>query len=73
MPLIDMLDPQGRPHRIHPARRETFEARGWTVDEVDRPAKSATKADWVEFAVTQGADRGEAEASTKDDLIERYA
>lgn len=36
------------------------------------PAKSATKAEWVDFAVSQGADRTEAEASTKDALIETY-
>lgn len=36
------------------------------------PAKSASKADWVAFAVSQGADEDEADASTKDDLIEKY-
>lgn len=36
------------------------------------PAKSANKGDWVEYAVAQGADRDEAEASTKDDLIATY-
>lgn len=35
----------------------------------ERPAKSASKAEWVAFAVTQGADPGEAEASSKADLI----
>lgn len=36
------------------------------------PAKSASKVDWVDHAVTQGADRTEAEAMTKAELIERY-
>lgn len=36
------------------------------------PAKSAPKAEWVEYAVAQGADRDEAEAATKADLVERY-
>lgn len=36
------------------------------------PAKSAAKAEWVDFAVSQGADQEEAEAMTKDDLIELY-
>lgn len=35
----------------------------------DRPAKSASKADWVEHAVAQGADREAADAATKDDLV----
>lgn len=35
----------------------------------DRPAKSASKADWVEHAVAQGADREAADAANKDDLV----
>jgi hypothetical protein len=37
-----------------------------------RPAKSAAKGAWVEWAVAQGADRAEAEKATKDDLIAAY-
>lgn len=37
-----------------------------------RPAKAAEKAAWVDFAVAQGADRAEAEASSKQDLIATY-
>lgn len=36
------------------------------------PKKSASKADWVEFAVAQGADREAAEAMTKDDLVDQF-
>jgi hypothetical protein len=36
------------------------------------PAKSATKAEWVDHAVSQGADRDEAESMTKDQLIEEH-
>ena len=36
------------------------------------PAVSASKAEWVDYAVTCGADRDEAAASTKDQLIEQY-
>lgn len=36
------------------------------------PAKSANKAEWVAYAVAQGADEADAEASTKDDLIATY-
>ncbi|MFB7029669.1 MULTISPECIES: hypothetical protein [unclassified Streptomyces] len=41
-------------------------------DPAERPAKSAVKAAWVDYAVAQGADPDEAEAATKDDLIEAY-
>lgn len=40
------------------------------ADEV--PARSDNKAAWVDYAVAKGADREEAEASTKDDLVEQY-
>ncbi|MGI5418659.1 hypothetical protein [Actinomadura luteofluorescens] len=40
--------------------------------EPSRPAKSAAKGAWVEWAVSQGADRAEAEKATKDDLIAAY-
>lgn len=36
------------------------------------PAKSAGKPTWVAYAVAQGADEAEADAATKDDLIDRY-
>lgn len=42
------------------------------VAEVSRPAQSANKAAWVDYAVSQGADRGEAEESTKAELIDEY-
>lgn len=36
------------------------------------PAESASKAEWVTWAIASGADPGEAEASTKADLIATY-
>ena len=39
---------------------------------VKAPAKSASKGAWVDFAVSQGAEREEAESATQADLIERY-
>lgn len=36
------------------------------------PAKSASKAEWVAYAVTQGADAADADELKKDDLIEAY-
>lgn len=41
-----------------------------TVD--DAPSKSASKADWVDYAVSQGMARDEAEDATKADLQERH-
>lgn len=38
----------------------------------EAPAKSDNKTAWVDYAVTRGAERGEAEAMTKADLVERY-
>lgn len=38
----------------------------------EAPAKSAPKAEWVGWAVAQGADPEDAEGSTKGDLIELY-
>lgn len=35
----------------------------------ERPAVRAPKAAWVDFAVAQGMDRADAEASSKADLI----
>lgn len=35
----------------------------------DVPAKSAAKAEWVKYAVSQGAEESTAEAMTKEDLI----
>lgn len=38
----------------------------------EAPPKSAVKSDWVEHAVLKGADREEAEAATKQELIDKY-
>ena len=46
----------------HPARDESRP--------VEQPKRTAPKHDWVEYAVTKGLDRGEAEAMTKDDLMD---
>lgn len=41
-------------------------------DAPDVPAHSAVKAEWVAYAVAQGADAEAAESSTKAELIEQY-
>jgi hypothetical protein len=46
--------------------------RGWrdAATAVEAPAKSATKAEWVAYAASQGAT--DADKATKADLIEQY-
>lgn len=41
-------------------------------DSSSRPARNDPKSLWVEYAVSQGADRAEAEESSKADLVEAY-
>lgn len=38
----------------------------------EKPKQVAPKADWVDYAVSEGLDRDEAEAMTKAELIEQY-
>ncbi|MCA1570782.1 MAG: hypothetical protein LC798_10795 [Chloroflexi bacterium] len=46
--------------------------RSSSSDDDGAPSKSAPKSDWVDHAVSQGATREDAEASTKDELIGKY-
>lgn len=57
-------------------------ASGWRCAESDpepgpialeRPTKSASKADWKAYAVDQGMDEDEAEKATRDELAAKYA
>lgn len=43
-----------------------------SADDAGKPKHVAPKAEWVDYAVTQGADRDEAEDMTKAELIELY-
>ncbi|CAL9457000.1 hypothetical protein SUDANB15_02540 [Streptomyces sp. enrichment culture] len=58
IPSIDFLDAQEEYERVEgsPAR----------------PAKSASKKDWVAYAVSQGTDETDAESMTRDELAEAY-
>lgn len=67
----------GSPEAVELAALAEDPASGWRAvatepPAAEAPAKSATKAEWVAYAVTQGADEAEAEAATKDDLIKTY-
>ena len=42
------------------------------VDEPTRPADYAQKGDWVAYAVARGASKEDAQAATKNELIELY-
>lgn len=39
----------------------------------EKPAQSALKPDWVAYAITKGMSEADADASTKQDLMDRYA
>jgi len=71
MPLVISSDGRKRivPDRSVPAYR----GRGWNVagDDTEPPANFDRKAEWVDYAKTQGYD--ESEGFTKDELRERYA
>jgi len=54
------------------AREATAQAAEDNPQPTERPAKSAPKSAWVDYAVARGMDRDEAESSTKDALIERF-
>ncbi|MEK9521454.1 hypothetical protein MIU24_18970 [Streptomyces venezuelae] len=41
-------------------------------DDIKRPARSASKADWVAYAVALGAEQDAAEQLTRDQLAEQY-
>ncbi|MFD3574769.1 hypothetical protein [Streptomyces sp. NPDC058644] len=41
--------------------------------EPDRPGKSASKADWKAYAISQGLDEEAAEKATRDELAAWYA
>jgi hypothetical protein len=55
-----------------PAQYEAPDEGDPAPDEGERPSTSAPKAEWVDYAVTKGTDRSEAEASTKAELVERF-
>lgn len=61
---------------VNDAMAARLRSRGWSGGDAtpspDQLAKSAKKAEWVDYAVSQGADRAEAEAATKDELVDTY-
>lgn len=71
LPLHETIE--DRLHRGHLVRVANAAGNAYEGDTVaTRPALNASKADWVSWAVTQGATPDDAEAATKQDLIEQY-
>lgn len=54
-------------------RAQLTEPAASTEQSASRPAQVAPKAEWVDYAVSQGASREEAEGLTKAELVEMYA
>jgi hypothetical protein len=54
---------------VDPTNLPTTDAPPDTNPVTEAPAQSATKAEWVDYAVARGADRAEAEATTKANLV----
>ncbi|MDC2953381.1 hypothetical protein PO587_02805 [Streptomyces gilvifuscus] len=70
---LDALVEQGADgwHRIDNTQPEAAEP-AVTQEPSKKPNKASSKADWVAWAVHQGADQEEAEGLTLATLIERY-
>lgn len=64
----------GDPDEVSTDGESTVTSRVYNDDATpaERPSKSATKGEWVDYAVTNGADRARAEEMTKAELIEVY-
>lgn len=55
-----------------PARTESADEEPAEADEGSAPAKNDNKAAWVDYAISQGVERDEAEGLTKADLVEMF-
>lgn len=71
MPTTIRETASGKVKHAQEGEVESYLQAGYELaDGDDRPTASATKADWVAYATTQGYD--ESEGLTKDQLVERY-
>src|SRR5690349_21111100 len=75
--LIDALEEQKQPGPPLPEPESQVvgesPAEDEEVEEVEVPSTHEAKAVWVDYAVSQGYDREEAEAMTKADLVETFS
>lgn len=58
--------------RYHDRFEPEADSGGDSGPDAERPARSASKAEWFAYAVAHGADEAEADAATKQQLIEQY-
>lgn len=72
-------EPAAAPPAAEPAGEPSTEPTGEPTGEpgaepatVEQPKKSASKPDWVEFAVSKGMEREAAEAMSKADLVAQF-
>jgi hypothetical protein len=65
-------DPSTPPAGLPPAYPPNQTGDPGASTDPERPANSATKPEWVEYAVSRGMDRTSAERLSKDALINRY-
>lgn len=63
---------EAAPEHVTAGGAEGGEAAGTGPAEVTAPAPADVKQAWVDYAVSQGADPGQAAAMTKADLMSRY-
>lgn len=62
--------PEGQPDTVH--ERLSGDGVDRVAETPNVPLSSASKADWVDYAVSQGADREQAEKMTKAELADTY-
>jgi hypothetical protein len=73
--LMSLPLPEAIEDRLHKGYLKRVNADGSPVAEAKprtRPNVNESKADWVSWAVHEGANPDDADAATKADLIERY-
>ena len=74
MPGFKLYEVSGYPEplRLSPEHAEALGGTEVTETAPGAPSPDARKADWVEFAVSQGASEETAQSQTRAQLIEQY-
>jgi hypothetical protein len=73
--MAEVVHESGRTLNVSGTQARALAKRpGWSLPPTapSAPTSSSLKSEWVDWAVTNGADPDEAEALTKDELVERY-
>jgi hypothetical protein len=74
--VLDLALPLTEPYELqllkHDLVRVNEDGTPYTEEERVKPAVNAPKSEWVGWAVYRGADREDAAAATKQDLIDTY-